>query len=276
MEETDTSVVQEIAKLAQAGMIKGDANGVPYVIVPDDHQIIWLDKYLSNRETPIRKEGSVHFTDAASFIRYWSLFSDEGSRIFADQTNTTLTAVLDYHMAGSDSPARWGKHRATFSLVPTTEWVTWSNSNGKRKSQMEFAEFIEDNAADIFSPKAADMVQIARELEAKKDVDFASSVRLNNGKTQFKYSETIKATVGGGQLEVPELFVIRLRVYQGTDPVEITARLRFRIQESKLTLWYDLLRPHTVREQAFESIVNKVSKEANTDVLIGSPAKNGG
>lgn len=160
---------------------------------------------------------------------------------------------------------------ATFTIAQTVEWATWQANNGKRKTQQEFAEFIEDNSADIFDPSAADMMMVARELEAKKEVNFASAVRLDNGQTQFHYSEETRGTVGKGKLEIPEFFKIRLRAYLGAPPVEVMARLRYRIAENKLSMWYDLLRPHKVKEQAFEAIVTEVSKATGSTVLIGKP-----
>jgi uncharacterized protein YfdQ (DUF2303 family) len=266
VETLDKGAVEAVAELAR-GIVTGETNGVPYVVAPNGFSVSWLDKYLSNRDNPIRKEGSVLFADAASLIEYHRLYSDANSRLFADLKSATITEVFDYHESAGN--ARWGKHRATFTVAQTTEWLTWCANNGKRKSQQEFAEFIEDNSADILRPSAADMNLVARDLEAKKDVQFASAIRLDNGQTQFTYSEETKASVGKGKIEVPENFTLRLRVFQGADPVEVIARLRYRIAEGKLVMWYDLLRPQKLMEEAFEAVVSEVSEKTNTHVFLG-------
>lgn len=227
-----------------------------------------FDKY---RETPRRKFADVSHDTADSFIEYWKLFNSEASRIFADPDAVSFTAILDYHGAGTDTPAGWRKHQSSFTLKQTPDWKTWLGSNRKTMTQLQFAEFIEDNISDIISPPAADMVEVSRHLEATKNAQFGSSSRTNNGQVQFKYQEEIKATVGSSQVEVPESFKLRLMAYQGTDPVEVTARLRYRIADGKLSMWYDLHRPHKIAEQAFNNALAQI-KEGCGSVLIGRAA----
>lgn len=271
MEAFDETAVGAIAQLARTQVdVKLTADGIPFAIVPKDHKVEWLDKYMADRP-PIRKEGTPSFVDDASLVEYWQLFHDESSRLFADPTLFTVTAVLDYHHVGTELPARHRKHVATFTIAQTPEWATWQKNNGVRKSQLEFAEFIEDNAPDISDPAAADMMIFARELEATKTVNFASAVRTSNGQTQFTYQEEARGTVGKGKIEVPELFKIKLRAFVGAPPVEVEARWRYRINDQKLTMWYDLLRPHRVKEDAFEAIVKQISEKTSTPVLIGKP-----
>jgi uncharacterized protein YfdQ (DUF2303 family) len=267
------AAVLAIAELAQQAtdVTGGQVNGVNYVVVPSHMKVEWLDKYLSNREAPIRKEATVGFTDANSLIDYYKLFSDEGSRIWADPKSGTITVIFDYHMAGTDTPARWGKHRAVYGIQTTTEWNTWLANNAKPMSQLQFAEFIEDNAADILS--AADMLAVSREMEAKKDVAFASSTRLQSGQVAFKYTEEVKATVGGGTMTVPDGFEIRLPVYQGGEPQKLYARLRYRINDQKLQMSYHLLRPQIEQEKAFAQIVKMVQTGTGQSIFIGSPSK---
>lgn len=267
MEAIDKTAIDAIAEIAR-GIEFGEADGVPYVVAPEGFAVTWLDKHIGQRSNPVRKEGTVLFADAASLVEYHKLYSDSDSRLFADLRAATITEVFDYHQSG-DNPARWGRHRAIFTVAQTTEWQTWLASNGKRKSQVEFAEFIEDNAADIQTPAAADMMMFARDLEARKDVNFASAIRLDNGQTQFTYSEETKASVGKGKMEVPETFTIRLRVFQGADPVSVIARLRYRITEGKLSMWYDLLRPQKLMEEAFDAIVREVGEKTGTHVFLG-------
>lgn len=82
-------------------------------------------------------------------------------------------------------------------------------------NQADFARFIEDNAPDIASPPAADMIEISRSLEAKKKVNFASAIRLDNGKTEFTYEEDIEGTAAKGRLQVPQVFTIGIPVPEG-------------------------------------------------------------
>jgi uncharacterized protein YfdQ (DUF2303 family) len=133
--------------------------------------------------------------------------------------------------------------------------MTMSGANGKQMSQADFARFIEDNAPDCVAPSAADMIEIARSLEAKKAVNFSSAVRLDNGQSQLTYEETIQGTAAKGRLVVPELFDIGSPVFEGDGRYAVTARLRYRIAEGgKLSLWYDLVRPHKIIEDAVKEL----------------------
>lgn len=207
----------------------------------------------------------------------------KGGRVAAqlgDDFKDLVAAVMKHGRKGDLTPrlaSNGGAFSAPRFIAQTVEWATWlaNNGMGKAKGQVQFAEFIEDNTPDIFKPTgstkpdAATMLEVARELEAKGEMQFVSNVRLSDGRQQFTYNEATNATVGKGKLDVPEEFVIRLVPYVGSALVEVTARLRFRIKEGKLTFWYDLLRPHKVREDAFNSARARVEEATSKKVLIG-------
>ncbi len=153
----------------------------------------------------------------------------------------------------------------------TAPRIPFARKNGKREAQMEFAEFIEDNAPDIVEPDSATMLEVARDLSAKTDVDFASAIRLQNGQVQFKYSEQIKGTYGSGNLDVPERFTISIPVHIGSERVGITARLRYRIASGKLTFWYDLLRADMIERNAFLAVRKAIGDTLGVTVINGAP-----
>lgn len=253
---------------------RGEVFVLPNGAVQDLGEI--ANKYA---DAPLRKAANVTIQDIASFAAYWHMHEVPASVIFGDPVACTFTAIFDYHGHGSDSAAGFCQHRAGFGLVMTPEWTTWlsNNGNGRKKNQVQFAEFIEDNTPDIYKPEgsnlpdAAGMLETARELQAKGDMQFVSSIRLSDGKQQFTYNENSTATVGKGNMSVPEEFMIRLVPYVGADVVQVTARLRFRIADGKLMFWYDLLRPHKVQEAAFDSALKFVEKETGKQVFIGKP-----
>lgn len=245
------------------------AGNTIYAVVPEGHAIQSLSD-LQYAEPPLlRKKGTATLFDQASFCAYFSLFSDEGSRIFADPTRASFLAALDYHIVG-EGPARHAEHRAVFTLRPSIEWQAWNGKNGKSLPQAEFAEFIEDNAADIVEPLPAQMIEVARDLKAKSEVNFASAIRLQNGQTQFTYQEEIRGSVGKGNMDVPESFKIRIPLYLGGPVYDITARLRYRIREGKLVLWFDLYRAQKLVESAFADTVKAVELSTGAQVLMGS------
>lgn len=242
------------------------------IIEAGKQSVVSLEDIISkHRATPLRKKANVSLRDVDSFCQYWALYHNENSRVFGDQDLKALrfTVVLDYHGVG-EQPAAWREHTATYTLTKSVEWETWLGSNGKKMNQADFATFIEDNAVDIIDPPSADMVQVARELDANTSVQFSSGTRLNNGQQQLKYVTETKATVGKSTMEVPERFTLRLVAFVGMPPVDVVARLRYRINDGTLSLWYDLLRPHKVAEKAFNDAMARINAQCSTTVLLGA------
>jgi uncharacterized protein YfdQ (DUF2303 family) len=267
--------LKEALKLGQQIGEPKSVGGVNYAVIPSDSKIQSLEMFQHSdyAERPHRKKGTVKVLDAASFIEYYGLFSDEHSRVFADETKSRVLAVLDYHGTGENAP-RWGQHRLTLDLRYSEEWAAWTGRNGqaRKMTQVEFAEFMEDNAPDIVNPNAATMLEMARTLQAKTDVDFSSAVRLNNGQVQLKYTEQIKGTYGNGNVDIPEEFTIAIPVYVGTPRVTIRARLRYRLVSGKLFIWYDLLRPSDVERNAFIGVLDTIKDGLKVNVINGEPA----
>jgi uncharacterized protein YfdQ (DUF2303 family) len=269
---TEKTLKEAIKIGQQIGEAKNIA-GIAYTVIPNDCQIVSLEKYQHSdyANQPHRKKGTVAVLDAKSFIEYWMLFSDEHSRAFADETASKVVGVLDYHGIGENSP-RWGQHRVALTLRDSEEWKRWTACNGKKLGQMEFAEFIEDNTPDITTPPAAEMLEVARTLHAKTDVDFSSAIRTSNGSVQLKYSEQVKGTYGSGNVDIPEQFRIFIPIFVGTARVGVTARLRYRLNSGKLTFWYDLLRADVERREAFLKVLEDIQEGVTTKIINGSPA----
>lgn len=263
--------IKELLHLGQQIGTPQQVGDVQYAIVPNDCQIKSLAdmQYSQYRAQPHRKIALVQVLDSTSFVEYYTLFSDVHSRVFADEPNSSVTAYLDYHGAGENAP-RWCQHRLNLKLEHSEEWGAWMGLSSEKMGQMEFAEFIEDNTPDIIAPRAADMLEMARTLQARSEVDFSSAIRLNNGAVQLTYNEQVKGTYGSGKVEIPEQFTIAIPVYIGTARVSITARLRYRINSGKLAIWYDLLRAEAVRREAFLSVLSDIQSGLTIFIIKGS------
>lgn len=226
--------------------------------------------YNDHAERPERIRGKVSVLDPESFIEYYNLFSDENSRVFAYEPEIKVMAVLDYHGAREGSP-RWGQHRVTLNLRPSEEWQRWTRSNNAQFTQQQFAEFLEQNSLDITNPAPASMMEVARDLNAKTDVEFGAGIRMGDGQVRFKYTETTTASVGAGQLAVPEQFTISLPVFIGGPRISMQALLRFRVKEGKLVIWYTLVRPEEVRRTAFLACRQQIADTLKIGIINGNP-----
>ncbi len=268
------NLLETVERLIDVGKAQAAPIGLKVdqaVLVPDGYSVEdltpYAEKYL---EAPRRKRASVTLHDAGSFCQYFKDHENPASVVFADTQTCEFKAILDYHGMG-EQPAGWREHVAGFTLMETVEWKTWSTSNKKHQSQQEFAEFIESNLPDIKSPPAAAMLDISKDLKIHNEATFNGGVKLSNGQQRVTYVEDIKATVGQSAMEVPERFTIRVAAYVGTEPVEVEALLRLRVRDGKLAIWYELLRPHKVKEAAFSNAVKQISAGCGKPVLLGKP-----
>lgn len=257
-------------RLGGADALLQSHGGVPYLLVPEGVTPQSFEWALTN---PVRKRAVVALRDAASFTAYVNAFKDAGSMVFASLPERTLTAVLDYHEAGAGS-ARWGQHRAVMACQLTEDWKRWIAQNKKALGQVEFAQFLEDNLPNIAAPAGAVILDIAKTLQAKKAVNFSSSVRLENGETQFVYEETIAGSAGQkGHLEVPSSFTLGIEPFEGAGLYAMEARFRYRIAEGgRLQMWFDLVRPEAVIEDAFKRTREAITSGVAPTTVLAAQA----
>lgn len=259
----------------QAAIAAGAALGDPrspcvdekagvFTVVPKDYHVVDLEKFLPR---PLRIKESVHLYDTDSFIAYVNGFKLPVSRIFFNTPEEEFVAVLDYHEVET---ASWCGHTASYKPRRSVEFETWMASNRKQMTQVDFARFLEENMPDVVEPNSAELLQVALTFEAKKSVEFASGVRLNNGQIQFAYDEIVRGTAQKGTIEIPEKFVLGIPIHINGPAYRIDVRLRWRLQEGKVVFWYELVRPHRYVEDALKEIRERVATETAVALLVGS------
>jgi len=254
----DQTEIQSALGATLAGQILSTA-GTPQVIVPEGFELHDLEKTLS---APLRLRGSTKVLDAKSFIALVTEFKGPGTKLYGNFTPPKFAAVFN---ANASYLPGWSDHRVTYDCPISIEWTTWVGANKRTMSQPDFAQFIEDNLPDLLD--AATMLEVSRTLEAKKKVNFASGIRLSDGETQFTYEEQIEGTASKGLMKVPEVFQIGIPVFEGGDRYKVNARLRYRIGDGgKLTLWYDLERPHKILEDAVKEVWTSI--ETGTELVV--------
>ena len=238
----------------------------PFVIVPEGYKTESLEPM---GVVPWRKRASVILRDAESFVRYLREHNRHETSVYGHRDTGHFVAILDDNT--TEEPG-WREHRARSEQQPTIKWRRWTAANNKKMTQVDFATFIEDNLPDIISPVGAEMLEMCRLLEAKKKVEFTSGIRLSNGENELAYEETISGTVGKGRLPVPETFVIAIPPFEGSDRFSITARLRYRIgDDKKLSMWFDLDRPHKIVETAVGDTWKWIEESALVSIYNGAP-----
>lgn len=276
----DKAVLHDITTNAAAGLVAGagyekqiaalaahiyrDLNGRPYRI-NGAGGIEIVERLLP---TPSRRRGEVTFYEGLSFARFVNRFKNASTVIFADAIDRSFTAALDYH-PGSPDPgaASWDQFRAVLPLRHTPSWETWAAATGKPMEQVAFSVFLEDQIVDIADPDGALLVEIARTLEAKADVQFESHIRMDNGAHRFQYIENVQGSTGG-KLDIPQEFTLALQPFEGSKTYAVKARFRYRITGKKLLLWFDLVRLQDVLKEAFDDELTKIQGEVGEALPI--------
>ena len=244
-------------------------NGDPIAIVPTGMNVVDLSSYVD----PKRIERIVHLTTASSFSSYVNRFKESATLISVAVLNgaSTFTALLDYHAPGK--PARVA-HRAVFEPVVTADWKTLMASNRKPFSQLEFATWLEENSRFVKSPSSADLMELVQTLSGKSDVRFDSAVRLQSGGSRVSYNEDVelKGTVSSksGFVEFPSILDLAVQPFEGAAVYALSARLKYRIQSNKLSLWYEIITPHLVVRDAVNLIVDQITKDTGLTPLYGT------
>ena len=266
---TDTAHL--VAELKAAALAPLEINGSHHLLLPEGYKHTDITKLIeASQPSPKRKGGTVALGSLQSLLDYCEdQASQAGAYVFADPDRRTITAVFNDHRAEA---AGWRDHRAQFSAVYTPEFTNWLNNDGsnKAKSQGDFAEFIEDNLADITDPAAQQLLEVATTIQAKTDINFSSAKRLDNGQVQLGYTETIDARAGaGGALSIPKEFQLGLRIFKNGEGYRLRARLKYRLLSGTVKFWYELDRPERAIEDAFAGYVNEVREKSGYRVLIG-------
>jgi uncharacterized protein YfdQ (DUF2303 family) len=246
---------------------------IHYALVPNDCKVeSLLNLQYPEGLPPSRIRHTVTMKSADSFAAYVMLYADQFTRIFADPDKFYFRGALDFHGTKADNlEPKFVSHNVQFTMTQDDRWKIWRGMDGKPFSQAEFAEFIEDNRRDIEMPDPATMLEIARSLEAKTDVNFRQATNLQNGQVQIRYEEVVTAGVpNAGNIEVPTEFTIRIPVFFGEPPLSIPVRLRFRLHGGKLTFHYKLFRPLETEQDAFKAAVDQIGRETEQKVLIGT------
>lgn len=265
---------------------------VPAVLTAGGIQAVPQGIFDPYRTAPARRRGTASLLDLDSLIAHVTRFADSNTVLFAtdDRTTPSLTAVLNYHPAGAESPARFGDHRARFTFPLSDEWKAWVASNKKPMSMIDFAAFLEDRIVDVLdggddlpeelqrfvkaiggniaSPTKLMEVSVGLKVHEKSNV--GETVNLASGEGEISFVST-HTDASGKPLKVPNLFLIGIPVFKNGPAYRIAARLRYRKRDGGLTFWYELWRHEPVFDHAFGEALERVRTETKLPVLLGTP-----
>jgi len=275
----------ELEYALAAGRALGDLKkpGAPtdLVVIPTGYKAEAVEKLIEPYlEKPRRVQANVKLTTLESFIRYVKDFKGRDTRIFAHvepKTEPTFTAIIDYHASVGEmgSVPAWCEHRAVYDCNFTPEWERWMVKDRTKMTQGEFAILLEENQALVINPPGAELLELVSDLYAKTDITCNQLIRLNNGRTRLSYDEQVElkgsVTTQAGTIEFPSVLVVGIAPFVGGPSYKISCRLKYRLENRRLTFWFEAIDVHLVLQECVTAIMNEIKEKLAIEPLLGTP-----
>jgi uncharacterized protein YfdQ (DUF2303 family) len=268
---------EAIELLLKTGRAQNEAHtgddGIRYFIKPDGNPVSLAGMY---KPQWIRQR--VQFEDCESFAKYFNRFKNADSTIFAsvEDTEAEFTAILDYHGA----EAHRGDHVTTYRTLSTPEWKAWQSANRKHMAQIEFATWLEDNShlfvappGETNAPSGADLLELVKSLHGHQNASFNTALRLDNGAYSVKYEESIdvRGTIKADSLTLPPFIYGGFPLFQGMPGYLVKARLKTRIENRKLVLFFETVAVEKTVRDCIDMIVDRIEEKTEQTILMGAP-----
>jgi len=256
-------------KAAAANVVK-QADGREYLVVPNGFSEREIsDPHGLKLSTPRYISQVVTVQALDSLVDYVNAYKTGNTMLFADIMANSITALIDYH--GRDQKAQNVAHRVTMALPYSEEWKLWTAIDGKMMGQLEFARFLEENHPDIAQPNAAELIEMARDLHAARNVKFSKVVRTDSDNENFTAEDTttLGSRATGNSVELPRQFTVRIPVYFGEEAIDMSAFLRWKVGDEGMQLGIKLWRPEHVRQAMFKQIVVGAAERTTLTAVFG-------
>lgn len=262
----EQSLVNDIAHQLANG--KSLNTPIPTALVSEDFTVTSLEAY---QPAPVRIRQHIALRTEQAFIDYANKFKMAGSAVFSDLEKLQIRAVFDYHIS-ADSP-QWGEHTATYNCPFSKDWKAWATKDKTAMNQLEFAAFLENHihclAAENNAVSGAELLAMVLAFEETRKSAFKSVQRLQDGTMSFSYTD--EQSGSGGKARLPEEITLGVQPFHNGDHYQLKARIRYRIKDGALTLWYELINPEKVIEDAFNTTVAKLKENiAEVDFYEGA------
>ncbi|WP_287994217.1 DUF2303 family protein [Acidiphilium sp.] len=255
-----------IADLVRMGAGIQQVGSQKFLVAPPGYTA----KDVTTPAVPERVITTRQFHDGNSLAAYAKSYDASRSLLLADSSTSTITIILDYHghaETWTDGNVGACDHKAVWRMQHSQEYEAWASFEGKLHPQEEFIRFLEENVMDVYFPDPARLLDLARDFEAIKTVNFKSSKRLQSGDREFTYAETTGTT---DRISVPEKLHLKFPLYYGEEEQDVTALFRYRMNEGGLKLGYQFHRLKPVMDGAFRAAAVRVAEAAGLPLLLGA------
>lgn len=224
-----------------------EINGAQVLVNPDGSARVLEELMLK----PVRQSGWTILRDIDSFKRFTAAKAKEGSEVHV-KAEGEVSARLIINADG------WADFGAVYQPVFTQSFKDWTEKDGEKFGQEDFAAFIEKHIDDIHGgdgmPTSADLLSFCSAIEDKRQVSFKRSVSTQDGRVNLVYEDKV-SDAQEKKLSLFREFKVALRPrMDSATSYAITAALRFRIRDGEITFWYELKGIEELLEQDRKTI----------------------
>ncbi|WP_118138468.1 DUF2303 family protein [Oceanicella sp. SM1341] len=275
-----------------------------YLLTPGEHGTVRAKNVSDDLEAlalhPRRIRRKARAETLAAFVAMVKHHREAHSALFLSSGDAPeLLAVIDYHAPNGGTPA-FCEHTVSYPFPLAPEWRAWSEGNKTAMSQEAFAQHLTDNAIDIIDPlpgleaakeedvpedvlrlwqyrqaiggrlaTRAQMMQFAEGIEIRAHARVKGKVSLQSGRVGMAWEED-HLDSSGAPLEIPNLFLLSLPVFENGPRYAIAAHLRYRVREGKVTWSYDMHRADLARRDALEGAGAFAQEATELPLFYGS------
>lgn len=264
----DAATIADLARKASIVQSVSSVDGRQHLIIPEGYTAKDVtDPHGLYPRTPAYIKQTVEVQALDSLVDYVNAFKTPHTKLFADMMGNSITGLIDYHQ--QDGKAANVAHAVTMALPFSEEWKLWTEIDGKLMDQLSFARFLEENHPDIAAPNAAELIEVTRDLHANRNVKFTKVVRTDSDNENFVAEDTTTLSSGKGAVELPRQFTLRIPIYFGESPIDMTAFLRWKVGDEGMVLGIKMWRPEHVRQAMFKEIVTGAAERTSLIAVYG-------
>ncbi|MDO9105194.1 MAG: DUF2303 family protein [Methylovulum sp.] len=248
------------------------------IILPKDYILASFEKYLP---VPFVFKASLSTTSIADWLSYVNSCASEDTGIYINKQEMSALAIIDQ---GSHTLPRWGKHRATLTLVKTPEYADLLKYNGNPIAQKDMINLLldwEDCIQCYIEPEISDPGQDAetKQLTFKQSLQSFRRLTIDSishleqiqndasGSVDVKQAYNVSAQ---GQTPINKI-VMTTAGYEGLDETQITIMLRYDKSASGVIVFYRIIKQEQMienRAQAFKKYIdNGINNKDITPVI---------
>lgn len=248
--------IQQIMDAAVAAATATAKTDNGFLIVPSTYKVVDLDDFNDGPSRFREKFVTDHFE---SFASYWHDHASDESRIYVNKSTMSAKVCFDPGAPGAPSHR---SHWAALGLTKTPMLNAMQEVSGKRLTQRQAAEFLEDWRVDLRALDAdGNVIDLRKVVAAIRKFDVKGKAESGHVETSLATSKSAFASLEAGNKElIPEYIVANGEPYLGLPKQDILMRLfvHMKVDEAP-TFSLSIVRPDSLQEVFAELFVDTLN-----------------